>query len=164
MSADLGADDMTVSGAGGAFSFAMGGAVTPNLVVFGELLQSVAVDPKIESGSQTITSQDNSAAIVGIGAGVVYYLPNNVYLSGTLAFSQISLRDADDEEVADTKFGPGLSFVAGKEWWVSENWGLGAAGQLYAATMKDREPMVIGGEPPTWRALGLNLLFTASFN
>ena len=78
--------------------------------------------------------------------------------------SQISLQNADNEEVADTEYGPGLSLVVGKEWWVSDNWGLGVAAQLYAARMKDREPAVAGGDAPTWRALGLNLLFSASFN
>jgi hypothetical protein len=66
--------------------------------------------------------------------------------------------------VGDTEFGPGLSLVLGKEWWVSDNWGLGLAGQLYAARMKDRQPAFVGSETPTWRALGLNLLFSASFN
>ena len=60
---------------------------------------------------------------------------------------------------------PGLSLVIGKEWWASDNWGLGVAGQIYMARMKDRVPEGFpGAEAPTWRALGLNLLFTASFN
>jgi hypothetical protein len=57
-------------------------------------------------------------------------LITSFYVSGTFAFSQISLQDENNDEVADTEFGPGLSLVLGKEWWVSDNWGLGVAGQL----------------------------------
>jgi hypothetical protein len=164
MGADLGPSDTKISGGGGGFALAIGGALTPSLILFGELLQSIAVEPKFEVGDASATAQDASASIVGIGAGLAYYLSNNLYLSGTLAFSQISLQDADNQEVADTEFGPGLSLVIGKEWWVSANWGLGVAAQLYAATMKDRGPAVAGGDAPTWQATGLNLLFSASFN
>jgi len=164
MGADLGPADTKISGGGGGFALALGGALTPNLILFGELLQSIAVEPKVEVGDASATAQDASASLVGIGAGLAYYLSNNLYLSGTLAFSQISLQDADNQEVADTEFGPGLSLVVGKEWWVSDNWGLGMAAQLYAATMKDRGPAVAGGDAPTWQATGLNLLFSASFN
>ncbi|HEY0706170.1 MAG TPA: hypothetical protein VGG33_05200, partial [Polyangia bacterium] len=164
LGAEAGATDMKIAGGGGAFSFALGGAVTPNLILFGELLQSIAVDPDVEIAGQSSSTEGTSASLVGVGAGLAYYLPNNIYVSGTLAFTQISLMDEDDEEIADTEFGPGLSLVVGKEWWVSENWGLGIAGQLYAARMKDRAPAAPGGETPTWQGLGLNLLFSASFN
>jgi hypothetical protein len=164
MSADLGPSDGKMSGGGGGFAFALGGALTRNLILFGELVQSIALDPKVEVGDMSATAEDASATLIGIGAGLAYYMDNNLYLSGTLAFSQISIQDADNDEVGDTEFGPGLSLVLGKEWWVSDNWGLGLAAQLYAARMKDRQPAFVGAETPTWQALGLNLLFSASFN
>ena len=157
--------DAKVSGGGYGFAFALGGALTRNLVLYGEVVMSRSVEPEVEiEGLPTGTATDFDAGLVGVGAGLAYYLSSNLYFSGTFAFSQFTITDEDGDEVADTQFGPGLSLSFGKEWWVSANWGLGAALNVQLARMKAHEPIVPGGETPVWSGLGVNALFSATFN
>ena len=62
----------------------------------------------------------------------------------------------------ESEGGIGVNLVGGKEWWVSDNWGLGVAGQLFGARVKDKE--VVMGSKPTWMLVGFSLAFTATFN
>ena len=58
-------------------------------------------------------------------------MPSNIYLSGSLSlsFSEIDLKN---EGVANkTDPGTGIYLSIGKEWWISENWGMGIAGFIY---------------------------------
>jgi hypothetical protein len=110
-------------------------------------------------------AEGQSTDLFGIGAGLAYYMPNNLYLSGTLAFAQLSSGDEDNTETrSETDFGPGLSLTFGKEWWVSDNWGLGVALNLFVARMKDKEAAYPGFDKPVWRGTAVSLLFSASFN
>jgi hypothetical protein len=90
---------------------------------------------------------------------LAYYLPNNVYIAGTLATMQWSVTESDDSNatLADSKWGFGVQGLVGKEWWVSEDWGLGVAGEVMAASMKD-------DDDNTWTGLAFSLLFSATYN
>jgi cobalamin-dependent methionine synthase I len=50
MSADLGPSDGKMSGGGGGFAFALGGALTRNLILFGELVQTCAPGERHDIG------------------------------------------------------------------------------------------------------------------
>lgn len=137
ISAEEGGDELTISGSGGAFSIAVGHTVAPNLVLFGELFDDVAVDPTVEINGEDLGDADDvTAGAIGIGAGLAYYFPSNFYVSGTLAMAKLSIQEDGDEE-ADTDFGPGVSLQVGKEWWVANNWGLGVGLQVFAGTMSE---------------------------
>jgi hypothetical protein len=151
--------DLTVSGAGGAFGIAAGFAVSDNLIVFAEIFDDIAVNPKVEQGGSSIDTEDVNAGVVAIGAGIAYYIqPSNMYVSGTLSLGQLTVQQ-DGEEIGESDFGPGVSLMVGKEWWVSNNWGLGVALQLYAGSMKDSED---GG--PTWKTTAAAIVGSATFN
>lgn len=87
MSASAAGDSIKVSGGGGAFGIAFGGAVANNFIIYGTILDSVATDPNINqsgvSGNFSGTATGASAGVVGLGAGVAYYLDPaiNVFLS-----------------------------------------------------------------------------------
>ena len=49
--------------------------------------------------------------------------------------------------------------MLGKEWWVSRNWGLGIAGGLFTASLKDKNVPGL-----TWSAGAASLLFSATYN
>jgi len=100
-----------------------------------------------------------------IGPGVAYYfLPGNLYLSGSLLFSQLSESDngssnnSSNNSIDLTNMGIGASFMVGKEWWVSTDWGLGVAGMLHLASMKMKD----------WDARAtaeaISILFSATYN
>jgi hypothetical protein len=150
--------DLTVSGAGGAFGIAAGVAVSENFIIFAEIFDDIAVNPKIEMGGSSLDTEDVNAGVVAIGLGAAYYFPSNMYLSGTLSMGQITVQQ-DGEEIGESDFGPGVSLMVGKEWWVSNNWGLGVALQLYAGSMKDSED---GG--PTWKTTAAAIVGSATFN
>jgi hypothetical protein len=50
--------------------------------------------------------------------------------------------------------------MIGKEWWVSDNWGLGIAGQFFAGRMNDSE----APGAPTWETTAAALVFSATCN
>jgi len=159
-SESVGSATGTYSGVGGTLGAAFGGVIAPNLVLYGELLGTSVTNASWTTGGATLTYSGIDVMLFGIGPGVAYFIePLNLYLSGTLTFTQVSFTDTSSAYPIDnTDLGVGLSFTVGKEWWVSGDWGIGIAGQLHAASMHD----------PTFdarmRALALSLLFSATYN
>lgn len=151
--------DVTVGGTGGAFGIALGAAVSENLIVFAEIFDDIAMNPTVKMGGSEIDTEDVSAGVVAIGGGIAYYfMPSNVYVSGTISAGQLTVRDGD-RQVGESDFGPGLSLMVGKEWWVSPNWGVGGALQVYGGRMKDK-----GDNAPTWATSAIALTFSATYN
>jgi hypothetical protein len=101
--------------------------------------------------------------LFGIGPGIAYYLePANLYFSGTLAFSQVSQStdssSSDDNSTSLTDMGLGMALTVGKEWWVSQNWGLGVAALFHVASMK------VKYVDTRMSATALSFLFSATYN
>ena len=118
--------------------------MTPNLILYGEVVGTMAPEPTLDStGGTSATLLNTDVSLFGIGPGVAYYLePWNVYFSGTLALSQVT-KDIHDpgtssRSIEVTNMGMGVSFMAGKEWWVSHDWAIGVAGLLHVASMQVR--------------------------
>jgi hypothetical protein len=153
-----------ISGGGANLDFAVGAAVSDNFAVFGELLSMGASNPDFEVRGQTVPTDNLRASIGGLGAGAAYFvMPANLFIAGSLVLTSMTLtREENDEKFAATDRGLGINAVVGKEWWVSDNWGLGAAAQLFLARMKDSEP--VAGSKPTWIFYGAGVAFTATFN
>jgi len=154
--------DTTISGGGMALSFAMGGAITPNLVIYGEFMATGAFDPTIKTGSSS-SGMSGDVTLTGFGPGVAYYLePANLYFSGTMAFSQVTVNyddgtsDSNSRDLTDRGFG--MAVTVGKEWWVSQNWGLGVAALLHVASMK------VKSVDTRMTAEGISILFSATYN
>lgn len=152
-----GESDLVASGASGTFGLALGYNVARNLIVYAELFDDIAVSPSVDSGGmEQDLGEDVSMGVIGWGAGLAYYfMPTNAYVSATLAASYLTL-DEDGEEVAESSWGLGASLVAGKEWWVSDNWGLGAAAHLYLGRIPD------GGD--AWTTLAAALVVSATYD
>jgi hypothetical protein len=132
--------DMTLTGLAGVFRFQIGGTIATNLVLFGELGGFFISDPEMEWGNMSGTVQNVNLTINDYGAGLTYYfMPSNIYISGTFTLSrdQIELEDLDRK--ASTQSGFGMYFSLGKEWWVSADWGLGVAGFGYYSTTTDKD-------------------------
>jgi hypothetical protein len=129
-------------------ALAVGVAITPRVVLFGELAESQVWQP---GGMGPVDFN-----LVAVGPGLTYYLdPSNFFLSASLGVSQFGWR----AETMDTRYGGsgstrGLTgrFSVGKEWWVSSNWGLGLAAEALLAKLGDGS------------ASGASLQAVASFN
>lgn len=165
MSAEEGGTEVSVNGPSGIFNIALGGNVSPGLIIYGELFGNAIVDPTVEVNGADFETEDASASIAGVGVGLAYYLPANVYFSGTLAASQLRFTQDYGDGTTDeyeTDFGPSFTGQIGKEWWVSDNWGLGLAGQILVGSLKDDDED-FGGEV-TWSTVGFGLLFSATYD
>jgi hypothetical protein len=163
-----GGNSLKVSGVGPDLSLAIGGAIRDNLILFGELVVNSATNPDLEVGGVAAESiQDASVSVGGLGGGLAYYImPANVYLSGALVITQLSFDDHTNDSFSDNSFtdpGLGIDLTVGKEWFVSDNWGLGVALQFMAASMRAKETTV-GIDSPRWNAVGLAVAFSATFN
>jgi hypothetical protein len=158
--------DVSLSGAGLGLNLAVGGALSENLAIFGDIIINSAVNPERKIGATSTSLTDRTANAQGIGAGLAYFImPANAFIAGSLMLASSSLDDTSGDEsrtLEESEAGFGLNLVGGKEWWVSDNWGLGVAGQFFGARVKDKE--VVQGSKPTWWLLGFSLAFTATFN
>ncbi len=148
------------SGTSGNLGIALGGIVAPNLALYGAFFASIVDRADVSEGGISLGQSAGTAGIFALGAGVAYYIqPSNFYVSGTLAGVQFELSNANGDPVYDSKFGLGFQGMAGKEWWVSPEWGLGIAGQFIAASMKDKNNSDV-----TWTATSFSLVFSATYN
>jgi hypothetical protein len=154
--------DVTLKGGGVGLDVAIGGAISDNFIIYGNVTAYSATNPELEvsgagqSGSANL-GDDVTFSSGGIGAGIAYYImPMNLSLGGgiLLASNQLKVKDNDpntkDESESDN--GVGINLNITKEWFVSDQWGLGVAAQLYGAQI----------EGSTTAGFGIN--FAATFN
>jgi hypothetical protein len=108
------------------FDFKIGGCLANNLAMhFSMTSISLGGYDLIEDG-ENIGSPDYSLGISFMGIGMTYYfMPYNIFLSGSVGISQFTISDLDSDASVSSDNGFGFHIAAGKEWWVSENWGLG---------------------------------------
>jgi hypothetical protein len=153
---DVGSD-LKLSGGGGMLTIAAGLALTPNLILFGEITGNSVSEPEFDGGAGSQEIPDTTMSLSGIGAGAAFYvMPVNLYFAASLLAIQARLESDNANFDLESDTGVGLHLVVGKEWWVSDNWGLGAAANLLVGRMKD------DGEPQTGAAF--SIAFSATFN
>ncbi len=149
---------LTVKGAGPEFGLLVGGPVSENFILGGHLWVIGSLSPTIQQGSaEAETDGDTSSTLVGIGLNLTYYLmPANVYLSATPSLTRLGFKWSGGSASSDAGFG--MHLALGKEWWVSEHWGLGLAGQFMFSSNDDRN------DGPHISSLAGALALSATFN
>jgi len=127
------------TGLAGNLGVSLGAALTPNLVLFGELGGVALSNPDFSANNGSSSStNDTSVSLFDVGIGAAYYLdPANVFVSGTLATSKASFTfdDGVDRVTDNTNWGIMTRLAAGKEWWVGSEWAMGVAGEVGLARM-----------------------------
>lgn len=157
-SAEQGGIEVEASGGAGQFSIGLGGALTPNLILAGQLWGTSMPDPSVEVNGSDLGDADATVSLSGIGVQLVYYfMPLNLYVSATPSITQLTFDDGDVSEDSETGFG--LKLAVGKEWWVSDNWAVGVNGQ-FAFSSNDSE---VEGEP-SWGTRWFGVAFSATYN
>ncbi len=153
-----GGEELTMSGAMFSSSIGIGGAIAPNLILYGGLVDTSIVSPDYKVDGTTVTENGSSILITGLGPGVAYYImPSNVYVAGTLMLTRVS-QASPNGRVALSDWGPGLEGLVGKEWWVSDNWGLGVAAQIILARVGSKV------DDGAFGVVAGGLLFSATYN
>lgn len=112
----------TVSGASVLASLAIGWAVTENVLLAVEAVESFAVHPTAEG----IPSSELELSLFGIGPQFTLYSADNLYFSGKFLVTHVHRRFHAALAYEPT-VGPGGGISIGKEWWASDHWSLGVA-------------------------------------
>ncbi len=147
---------------GGGFSsgVAVGGVIAHNLVLYGAFFGTDTTNPDKQVDGSSTTADLGEIGVGAVGPGLAYYFEHcNIYLSATFGLAAFSATDLNALRVDSSRSGVAFDFTVGKEWWVSHDWGLGIAGELMVASLKDKNTPGL-----TWSASGLSVLFSATYN
>lgn len=159
-SAKAGGTDAEYSGAGASFSIDLGGAPSENLVIHARIADFVIVDPSVSIDGVDLGSSDVSLGAFLFGPALTYYImPANLYFTGAVGLSYLSVDSGTDSASSDVGLGLNLDF--GKEWWASDNWGLGVAGRFWFTTLTDESSSF--GVSEDWTYLAFAILFSATY-
>jgi len=154
-SESIGGTSMKITGGSVLMSFAFGYAVIENLIVNVDLFGAGTMSPKVSAGGSSMSPDDASLTNAGFGGGVTYYvMPVNLYVAASVGMARSMLEVSGMEFRTGTGFG--VNAMLGKEWWISENWGLGVAGQFLYMRVPDGDY--------TLGTLGGGVLFSATYN
>ncbi len=154
---------VSISGTGAGLTLAFGKVVRDNLILFGSLGTFTASDPHVEVGKVGRT-QKGTTGVTGLGVGATtYVMPANLFGSVTLSAMRMASTDGNGTDISTadltpTGWGPAVTVSAGKEWWVSPNWGLGGALILNVAGLPGQK--TDGGPGVVW----FGLAGSATFN
>jgi hypothetical protein len=158
----------TLSHGNAALNIQLGGALTPHVLLFGEIFGNTAGSFHAPGApAATATSDQSGATLAGIGIGAAYcFMPVNVCLAATLGETSVTPTGvlAMDRARKQSDSGGALKLGVTKEWWIGDDWGLGASVQyLQTAAMHDSEPYA--NLPNTvWHASSFALLASITYN
>jgi hypothetical protein len=153
------ADGYTISGAAGELDVSVGGALTENLILGGELWLASASNPTLSGRGVSVATEDATVSAACIGPQLTYYfMPVNLYLSGAIGLSR--LYDSVGGNSSSTNVGGAVLLAVGKEWWISHHWGIGIAGRAMLSTNSDPDPRVNG----SWSTFAGSVSLSATYN
>jgi hypothetical protein len=143
----------SISGPGISGAFATGMFLFKNLAMHAEMYGDILLDSSLEIGGEQATAKGSFSAF-GFGGGATYYLmPLNLYLSQTLGAAVAELSSGTGSGGTDLGFA--AHTLIGKEWFLGDDWGLGAGARFVIMLLPDEQRLT---------ALGGGLLASLSFN
>lgn len=152
-------DDISFSGG---FTFAntiqIGGTVSDNLIIFGDIGGVNVFNPSVKVNDEEVDNPGDVRIVFGgVGPGITYYfMPENIYIAASilLHFEEFYLEDLSGIDARD---GFGFNLMVGKEWWVGEQWGLGVSLYLRYGSQSDSKDLTIS-------SYSFGALFSVTFN
>jgi hypothetical protein len=164
------------SSGGGALSIALGGALTPHVILFGEIFGASA-DRFDAPGAPAVTmatpqpgaavDTKAGASVMGLGVGAAYcFMPANVCLAGTLASVSVGFKGvlATGRTKSNSDPAGALKLAVSKEWWIANDFGLGLAFQYLTTGAMHDSAAYANVEKPVWRATGFALVGSVTYN
>lgn len=148
-------------GALGSFELAVGGAVREDLIVHATIISAGLPQPDFQTHGDGFPDEGSDVTVGFLGVGVTYYLSNNIYLSGSLGGNNIIFHEPGKESTLKLQ-GDSVSATVqvGKEWWVSENVGMGVAAQAQAGGLIYEQE----GKESDWGYFNYGLLLSLTYN
>lgn len=152
---------MKVEGTGIGFDILLGGVVKENLILHGVLGLKSIYGPQIKMDGQTTTlNKDYSFNEALIGGGATYYLKSNFFFTANIGLGNFSLDDESTNMSVNSGNGFSYQLKAGREWWISPRWALGAALEYGGTRTKDE----MDGIEETWQSHRYSVRLTATLN
>lgn len=156
-SIDVAGLETELSGRSGDLNIAVGGVIAPNLALHGTLFGWGVYGPDVEFLGGTEEDDDGWIALSAWGGGLTYYfMPVNLYLSGSLGLGSLAFETDDFDTDSDSGLVGELSL--GKEWWVGGSWGLGIAGSYGFHSVPH------GSVDEDWNGSSWSVRFSATLN
>jgi hypothetical protein len=152
---------LSASGPAGFFAFHLGFSLTDNVILYGALNGYSASNPDYSLNGDSLTATlSNTLGVSSYGGGLALYLDSlNAYISADLGTA--TTRITVGRTTTSSKSGIGVNLQIGKEWWVSKNWGLGAA-LFYHYSSMDAD--VTGSVIPRITNNVIGVAFSATYN
>jgi len=148
--------DAGMSGFAGTAGFAIGGALAEDSILALHLWDAAVHDPNVSIGNLSGTA-NGDVDVFAIGPEYTHYTKDNFYFSISPSLSRLHVSSGSSS--ADTNWGFGLRGAFGKEWWVSDHWGLGVVGHVSWSINQDS-----GSNAPTWTTWAFTVAFSATYN
>jgi hypothetical protein len=155
--------DLTFSGIATGIDVAAGYTVAENFSIYGQVTGTSTRNPEVKAGTAS-GDADGTLGVYGFGVGASYYvMPLNLYFHGGVLATQLTMETETTSggntttSKAESDTGFGLNLGIGKEWWLSDNWGLGAGAQFLFSKVEDEDN-------DTWTSLGFTVGLSATFN
>lgn len=154
---------MEYGGMGAEFDVKLGGRVAANTLLHATILAvsnggEVDMSAGYNGRFETVPVAADIAANL-IGVGVTYYMAANMYMTATIGMSKFSLDydDSNRKSEGATDSGFGFQLGIGREWWVSDEWGVGVSLSYVHASAEDGPYGEISSN-------SVSVMFSATFN
>jgi hypothetical protein len=154
------------TGTGFQFDFKIGGVISEeaNLILSFDMIgRSISGPTSTQDGLTGATSSDLSISDVTYGVGLTkYFMPSNIFASATAGIAKF-LVTLNGSQIS-SQDGFGFQFKVGKEWWVSDNWGLGVATGFAYISADDKKEPTIPAYSATLSTTKFFIVFNTTFN
>ena len=150
--------DGSASGGSGALELSVGTALWSGFTVGGGIVLERVVDPVVEMEGAS-TGSDVAVGVLGVLGAFFDWYPDpgrGLHLQALLGGARITMTDESGVRNAHEPIGGGIALGVGHEWWIGEQWSMGALVRGTAATLYD--------EGVTHRAAALSLSLTLTLN
>lgn len=126
----------TAKGGAGYLGLSIGGAVSPDVVVYGELWGMSAVAPTVQYGGFSGVARDQTLNFGGLGLGIGTFFSHNVFFGVSLDLTRLGVTNSDGSS-SNSDVGLALTATLGKQFWVTERVGLGFGLKLIGGGNRD---------------------------
>jgi hypothetical protein len=157
----FGGTELSFSGFSGFFSVDVGASLVENLILHGRISDFLTPGPTVSIDGDEIGDADSDASTgwILVAPALTYYImPANIYLTVAPGATRVVV-DTGSGTTGRSQWGFGLNADAGIEWWVGDQWGLGAALRFCWGRVQDEDD---GVEIPI-TGTGFGVLFSATY-
>ena len=161
--------DLAIDGSAGTFELMLGYAVREGLIFHLAVVEVFDSEATYQVNGQGLDYADRDLQMSAVGVGATWYSRTNFYLSATVLGASLQVNDTLCEEsfdacvpIVDLQGGGLIRLALGKEWWVSDNWGLGVGVSLMGGQFMEGSD--VDGRALTGELSAGSIFLSATYN